>query len=86
MSADIYVAKTPWLINRLEEEMKREEPRRLRYFLRELLLTSNALAFEYTGYLSNIFSVKSYYDANMDMLNAQNSIHCFIPTTRFIRA
>lgn len=71
MSADIYVAKTPWLINRLEEEMKREEPRRLRYFLRELLLTSNALAFEYTGYLSNIFSVKSYYDANMDMLNAQ---------------
>lgn len=71
MSADIYVAKTPWLINRLEEEMKREEPRRLLYFLRELLLTSNALAFEYTGYLSNIFSVKSYYDANMDMLNAQ---------------
>lgn len=26
------------------------------------------LAFEYTGYLSNISSIKSYYDANMDML------------------
>jgi len=39
--------------------------------LRELIVSNNALAFEYTGYLSNICSVKSYYDANMDMLNTQ---------------
>ena len=28
-------------------------------------------AYEYTGYMSNIYSVKSYYQANMDMLNPE---------------
>lgn len=46
----------------------RNEPRKLRFLLRDLIVESNALAFEYTGYLSNISSIKSYYDANMDML------------------
>lgn len=68
MSADIYVVNTPWLIEKLEEEAGREQPRKMRYLLRELIVTENALAFEYTGYLANISSVKSYFDANMDML------------------
>ncbi|MGV3163292.1 glucose-1-phosphate adenylyltransferase subunit GlgD [Streptococcus hyovaginalis] len=68
MSADIYVVNTPWLIEKLEEEAEREQPRKMRYLLRELIVTENALAFEYTGYLANISSVKSYFDANMDML------------------
>ena len=71
MSADIYVVNTPWLIERMEEEATKEQPRKLRYLLRELIVMENALAFEYTGYLSNICSVKSYYDANMDMLDTQ---------------
>lgn len=71
MSADIYVVDTPWLIARMEEEAQKDQPRKLRYLLRELIVSNNALAFEYTGYLSNICSVKSYYDANMDMLNTQ---------------
>ncbi|MFV8044216.1 glucose-1-phosphate adenylyltransferase subunit GlgD [Streptococcus pluranimalium] len=68
MSADIYIVNTPWLIEKLEEEAEREQPRKMRYLLRELIVTENALAFEYTGYLANISSVKSYFDANMDML------------------
>ncbi|MGT2907414.1 glucose-1-phosphate adenylyltransferase subunit GlgD [Streptococcus dentiloxodontae] len=71
MSADIYVINTPWLIEKLEEESRKENPRKIRYLLRELIVSENALAFEYTGYLSNICSVKSYYDANMDMLDPQ---------------
>ncbi|MGT2929746.1 glucose-1-phosphate adenylyltransferase subunit GlgD [Streptococcus dentasini] len=71
MSADIFIVNTPWLIERLEEESKKENPRKIRYLLRDLLVESGALAFEHTGYLSNICSVKSYYDANMDMLDSQ---------------
>ena len=29
-------------------------------------------AYEYSGYLSNIYNMKSYYDANMDMLDPEN--------------
>ncbi|MFC3932759.1 glucose-1-phosphate adenylyltransferase subunit GlgD [Streptococcus dentapri] len=71
MSTDIYVVNTPFLIEKMEEEAKKDEPRKLRYLLRDLIVGHNALAFEYTGYLSNICSVQSYYDANMDMLDAQ---------------
>lgn len=71
MSADIYVINTPFLIQKLEEEMAKESPRKIRFVLRELLIEAGALAFEHTGYLANITSVKSYYDANMDMLDPQ---------------
>ncbi|WP_418968728.1 glucose-1-phosphate adenylyltransferase subunit GlgD [Alloscardovia omnicolens] len=72
MSADIYVADTQWLIERMEEEIEQDQPRKLRFLLRSLLVDNNALAFGYTGYLSNISSVKSYFDANMDMLDSAN--------------
>ncbi|WP_018143534.1 glucose-1-phosphate adenylyltransferase subunit GlgD [Alloscardovia criceti] len=72
MSAEIYVVKTDWLIERMEEEKHAEKPRKLRFLLRSLLVDNNALAFGYTGYLSNISSVKSYFDANMDMLEPVN--------------
>ncbi len=71
MSVDIFVVNTPWLIEQLEKEAKQERPRKIRYLLRDLLVEAGALAFEHTGYLSNISSVKSYYDANMDMLDSQ---------------
>lgn len=71
MATDIYVVNTPWLIEKMEEEAKKDNPRKLRFLLRELMVTENALAYEYTGYLSNISSVKSYYQANMDMLDPQ---------------
>lgn len=70
-SADMYVVDTPYLIEKLEEESLKEQPRKIRFVLRELLLETGALAFEHTGYLANITSVKSYYDANMDMLDPQ---------------
>ena len=69
MSTDIFVVDTPWLIERLEEEAKKENPEKLRYVLRDLAEESGAFAYEYTGYLANIHSVESYYQANKDMLD-----------------
>lgn len=37
-------------------------------FLRERI-SSTTNAYEYTGYLNNIFDIRSYYRANMDMLD-----------------
>lgn len=71
MSADIYIINTPYLIEKMEEESKKDEPRKIRFLLRDLLVESGALAFEHTGYLANIHSVASYYKANMDMLDPQ---------------
>lgn len=71
MSADIYIINTPYLIEKMEEEANKENPRKIRFLLRELLVETGALAFEHTGYLANINSVSSYYNANMDMLDPQ---------------
>ena len=49
MSTDIFVVDTPFLIAKLEEEAAKEEPRKLRYVLRDLAVAENAflLPFKY---------------------------------------
>ena len=42
MSAEIYVIDTPWLIEKMEEEAQNNEPRKLRFLLRDLIVESNA--------------------------------------------
>ncbi len=62
-------------IELLEEEAKKEHPEKLRYVLRDLAVKEGAFLPTYTGYLANIHSVKSYYQANIDMLEShKNSI------------
>jgi len=41
--------KPPFLIEKLEEEAAKEEPRKLRYVLRDLAVAENAFAYEHTG-------------------------------------
>lgn len=83
MSTDIFVVDTPFLIEKLEEEAAKEEPRKLRYVLRDLAVAENAfVAYEYTGYLSNIHSVKAYFDANLDMLESQKFYSLFAPNQK----
>ena len=82
MSTDIFVVDTPFLIEKLEEEAAKEEPRKLRYVLRDLAVAEDAFAYEYTGYLSNIHSVKSYFDANLDMLESQKFYSLFAPNQK----
>ena len=82
MSTDIFVVDTPWLIERLEEEAKKENPEKLRYVLRDLAEESGAFAYEYTGYLANIHSVESYYQANKDMLDLHKFYSLFTPNQK----
>ena len=82
MSTDIFVVDTPWLIERLEEEAKKENPEKLRYILRDLAVESGAFAYEYTGYLANIHSVESYYQANKDMLDLHKFYSVFTPNQK----
>ena len=82
MSTDIFVVDTPWLIKRLEEEVQKEYPEKLRYVLRELAAKEGAFAYEYTGYLANIHSVQSYYQANIDMLESQKFYSLFSPNQK----
>ena len=57
MSTDVFIVDTPWLIEKIEEEAKKEYPQKLRYILHDLAVEYNAFAFEYTGYLANTHSV-----------------------------
>ena len=82
MSTDIFVVDTPWLIERLEEEAQKEYPEKLRYVLRDLAAKEGAFAYEYTGYLANIHSVESYYQANKDMLDLHKFYSLFTPNQK----
>ncbi|GAX47781.1 glucose-1-phosphate adenylyltransferase subunit GlgD [Pseudolactococcus reticulitermitis] len=71
MSTGIYIINTEFLIRMMEVEQHQEAPRQLRYLLSDKLVELGALGYEYAGYMKNIHDVKSYYEANMDMLDPQ---------------
>ena len=66
---DIFVADTNWLIEALKDAQQRQEPTNIIAFLRGQIQEVQASAYEYTGYLRNIFNIHSYYQSNMDMLD-----------------
>ena len=82
MSTDIFVVDTQWLIKRLEEEAQKEYPEKLRYVLRDLAAKEGAFAYEYTGYLANIYSVETYYRSNIDMLESKKFYSLFSPNQK----
>ncbi|MDR0922026.1 MAG: glucose-1-phosphate adenylyltransferase subunit GlgD [Lactobacillales bacterium] len=69
LNMGLFMVETDWLINQLRGAYKTNAPISLQYFLSEQLGKEDTATYEYTGYLSNIFDVKSYYEANMDMLD-----------------
>ncbi|MGO2400576.1 MAG: glucose-1-phosphate adenylyltransferase subunit GlgD, partial [Pseudolactococcus laudensis] len=71
MSTGIYIINTDFLISLMEVEQYEAAPRKLRFLLLNKLVELGALGYEYAGYMKNIHDVKSYYDANMDMLDPQ---------------
>ncbi|MBP2622618.1 glucose-1-phosphate adenylyltransferase subunit GlgD [Streptococcus oricebi] len=82
MSTDIFVVDTDWLIEKLEVEAQKDNPEKLRYVLRDLAAQEGAFAYEYTGYLANIYSVPSYFKANLDMLESQKFYSLFSPNQK----
>jgi glucose-1-phosphate adenylyltransferase len=69
LNMGIFTVETDWLIEKLRNAYTENAPISLQFFLAQLLDTEETAAYEYTGYLSNIYDVKSYFDANMDMLD-----------------
>lgn len=63
---DIFIVRTQWLIEILENYDKKIES--IIKLLREKIDNEACMSYEYTGYLSNIYDIPSYYRANMDML------------------
>ena len=72
LSMSIFMVKTDWLIEALKEGESIGMPASIEEFLIEQLGRVDTYAYEYSGYLSNIYNMKSYYDANMDMLDPEN--------------
>jgi glucose-1-phosphate adenylyltransferase len=65
---DIFIVRTEWLIKVLENYDEKAES--IIKILREEINDISCMNYEYTGYLSNIYDVPSYYRANMDMLKS----------------
>lgn len=65
----IFICRTDWLIQALEKGQNLGGPVALIDFFTLLMSHVKTSAYEYTGFLSNIFDIKSYYDANMAMLD-----------------
>lgn len=72
LSLNMFIVDTEWLIaflQRMQEEGEYASSSRL---LRKYLVEFDINTYEYTGCMSNIKSIKSYYDANMLMLEPSN--------------
>lgn len=68
---DIYIVQTEWLIEQLTAGQQEGATVDLQDFLRKKIHTVKSSTYEYTGYLSNIFDIASFYKASLDMLNQQ---------------
>ncbi len=71
LCADIYIVQTQALIEALRKGQNEGESVNMETFLRSKITEVNSSSYEYTGYLSNIYDMKTYYQANMDMLDTQ---------------
>lgn len=67
---NIFIVKSDWLIEELKKGKSVDDTLKIEDIFRDAMKTKTTWAFEYTGYLSNIYDIKSYYDANMDMLDS----------------
>ncbi|MGX7243692.1 glucose-1-phosphate adenylyltransferase subunit GlgD [Enterococcus quebecensis] len=71
LSMNIYIVQTKWLIDQLVIGQNNGSSANLNEFLEERMTSTKTTAYEYTGYLSKIDDVNSYYQANMDMLDGK---------------
>ncbi len=80
----IFCCRYLWLIEKVRSRSTRGISSKVRYVY-VLLFRKKAFAYEYTGYLANIsFTVKSYFDANIDMLDSHKFYSLFSQIKRFI--
>lgn len=71
LSLGLFIADTDWLIDMLKKAQICGIEIDLNRYLTDLAIKEQSIAYEYTGYLRNIFNIKGYYDANMEMLDVK---------------
>lgn len=71
LGMNIFICRTDWLIQKLQEGQNNDAPVSIQEYLTQLMTTVTTSAYEYTGFLSNIFDIPSYYQANMAMLDSK---------------
>jgi glucose-1-phosphate adenylyltransferase len=72
LSLNTFIVDTDWLIEFIQRMQENGEYASVSRLLRNHLWDTDTNTYEYTGYISNILDVKSYYDANMAMLEPSN--------------
>ncbi|MDD9148681.1 MULTISPECIES: glucose-1-phosphate adenylyltransferase subunit GlgD [unclassified Sporolactobacillus] len=72
VNMEIYLMKSTLLIRLIRNAVAENEHCNLNDVLHRAIIKLPTNGFEYTGYLKSINSVKSYYDANIDMLQEAN--------------
>ncbi|MCL2114417.1 MAG: glucose-1-phosphate adenylyltransferase subunit GlgD [Streptococcaceae bacterium] len=69
---NLFIVNTDWLIDFIQEMQNAGEIASIAHLLRARMKDYDVNSYEYTGYMSNITDIKSFYDANMVMLEPQN--------------
>lgn len=72
LALSIFIADTDWVIQFSQQMQAAGELASLAHLLRIHMSEFDVNTYEYTGYMSNITSTKSYFDANMAMLEPAN--------------
>ncbi|WP_223362495.1 glucose-1-phosphate adenylyltransferase subunit GlgD [Sporolactobacillus terrae] len=72
MNMEIYLLKTELLTKLIRNGVAENEHCNLSDLLHQAIVALPSNGFEYTGYMKNIHSVRSFYEANMDMLHDSN--------------
>ncbi|PCS01309.1 glucose-1-phosphate adenylyltransferase [Lactococcus fujiensis JCM 16395] len=72
LALSVFIVDTDWLIEFAQKMQAAGEIASLAHLLRTHLDEYDVNTYEYTGYMSNVMDIKSYYDANMAMLDSSN--------------
>lgn len=81
---NLFIVNTDWLINFIKEMQDIGELTSIARLIRVYMKNYDVNTYEYTGYMSNITNIKSFYDANMVMLDPQNFTSLYIVANLFI--
>lgn len=69
LSLNTYIADADWFIEQLQDIQLHGALLDPANLLADIAAKYHANAYEYTGYITNIHDISSYFNANMDMLN-----------------
>lgn len=72
LEIEVFIINTDWLINVLQMGQNEGISSNLEKLIMDEMIKSSNFGYEYTGFLSDIYDISSYYQANMKMLNTND--------------